>query len=385
MSLTGNLGWVRIAMAGGSGFVGRALAAELIAAGHEVVAFSRHARELPGGESCAVDVADEAELTAALAGCDAAYYLVHSLGVGDFRARDRDLAEGFGRAAATAGVGRIVYLGGLGDDPQSEHLASRQEVGGALASTGVPVVELRAAVVLGAGSVSFEMLRYLTERLPFMICPRWVHTAIQPIALSDVIRYLVAALDVEPGMYEIGGADVTTYRDMITAYADVRGLRQRLIVDVPLLTPRLSSYWFDLVTPVDRHVSHALIESLVTEVVVGDRARTDSVFGIEPMGLVDALAATLNEQAARARLRCPQFGEWSPRRRLCGPRRASQFRPTSRRASTTTLTASATATSGTASRLPGGRVRCSVDSLARCGSWGSHGRSVRAKPSTGGR
>ncbi len=190
-----------------------------------------------------------------------------------------------------------MYLGGLGDDPQSEHLASRQEVGGALASTGVALVELRAAVVLGVGSVSFEMLRYLTERLPFMICPRWVHTAIQPIASSDVIRYLVAALDVEPGMYEIGGADVTTYRDMIAAYADVRGLRQRLIIDVPLLTPRLSSYWLDLVTPVDRHVSHALIESLVTEVIVGDRARTDSVFGIEPMGLVDALAAALNEQA----------------------------------------------------------------------------------------
>ena len=254
--------------------------------------------------------------------------------------------------------------------------------GGALASTGVPVVELRAAVVLGAGSVSFEMLRYLTERLPFMICPRWVHTAIQPIALSDVIRYLVAALDVEPGMYEIGGADVTTYRDMIAAYADVRGLRHRLVIDVPLLTPRLSSYWLDLVTPVDRHVA-TLIESLVTEVVVGDRARTDSVFGIEPMGLVDALAATLNEQAPRSTATSSvrsglHDGVYAVRVGIPVPADVAA-------GSTMTLTASATATSGTASRLPGGRVRCSVDSLARCGSWGSHGRSVRAKRSTGGR
>jgi uncharacterized protein YbjT (DUF2867 family) len=148
---------------------------------------------------------------------------------------------------------------------------SRQEVGTALASGDVPVVELRAAVVLGAGSISFEMLRYLTERLPFMVCPRWVRTAIQPIASADMIRYLIGAIDVEPGVYEVGGADVTSYREMIAAYATARGLRRRRIVDVPYLTPRLSSYWLDLVTPVDRRVSHALIESLVTEVVVEDQ------------------------------------------------------------------------------------------------------------------
>ena len=244
-------------------------------------------------------MADSASTQEALDGCEVAFYLVHSLSTEDFRARDRQLAEGFGRAAAAAGVRRIVYLGGLGHDPESEHLASRQEVGTALASGHVPVVELRAAVVLGAGSISFEMLRYLTERLPFMVCPRWVRTAIQPIASADIIRYLIAAIDATPGVYEVGGADVTSYREMISAYALARGLRRRRIVDVPYLTPRLSSYWLDLVTPVDRRVSHALIESLVTEVVVEDQARTDAAFGIEPMGLADALVAALDDQAHR--------------------------------------------------------------------------------------
>jgi uncharacterized protein YbjT (DUF2867 family) len=293
----GHRGAVRVAVAGASGFVGRSLSAGLMAEGHDVVALARRRPDLPGIEGHAVDIEDEASLESVLAGCAAGYYLVHSLGAGDFRARDRQLAEGFGRAAAAAGVGRIIYLGGLGHDPESEHLASRQEVGTALACGGVPVVELRAAVVLGAGSISFEMLRYLTERLPFMVCPRWVRTAIQPIALADVVRYLVRALDVEPGIYDVGGADVTTYRDMIAAYAKVRALRRRPIIDVPYLTPRLSSYWLDLVTPVDRRVSHALIESLVTEVVVGDPRRTDAAFGIRPVGLAEALSAALDDQA----------------------------------------------------------------------------------------
>jgi uncharacterized protein YbjT (DUF2867 family) len=288
---------VRVAVAGASGFVGRSLSAGLVAEGHDVVALARRRPDLPGTEGHAVDIEEKAALERSLAGCAAAYYLVHSLGAGDFRARDRQLAEAFGRAAAAARVGRIIYLGGLGHDPESEHLASRQEVGTALACGGVPVVELRAAVVLGAGSISFEMLRYLTERLPFMVCPRWVRTAIQPIALADVVRYLLGALDVEPGIYDVGGADVTTYREMIAAYAKERGLRRRPIVDVPYLTPRLSSYWLDLVTPVDRRVSHALIESLVTEVVVGDSARTDAAFGIRPVGLAEALSAALDDQA----------------------------------------------------------------------------------------
>jgi uncharacterized protein YbjT (DUF2867 family) len=288
---------VRIAVVGATGFVGRNLSVALVEAGHDVIALSRRAPNIAGAEGRSIDVADEMALRGALAGCETAFYLVHSMSGENFRGRDHQLAMAFGRAAAVAGLRRIVYLGGLGHDPESEHLVSRHEVGTALASGDVPVVELRAAVVLGAGSISFEMLRYLTERLPFMVCPRWVRTAIQPIALADMIRYLIGAIDVEPGVYEVGGADITSYREMITAYATARGLRRRRIVDVPYLTPRLSSYWLDLVTPVDRHVSHTLIESLVTEVIVEDQKRTDSAFGIRPMGLAAALSAALDDQA----------------------------------------------------------------------------------------
>ena len=288
---------MRVAVVGANGFVGRKLTVALVDADYDVIALSRRVPEIAGATGRAVDVADEAAVKVALRGCEVAFYLVHSLSDEDFRARDRQLAESFGRAAAAAGLQRIVYLGGLGHDPESEHLASRQEVGSALAIAEVPVVELRAAVVLGAGSISFEMLRYLTERLPFMVCPRWVRTAIQPIASADMIRYLIGAIDVAPGVYEVGGADVTSYREMIAAYAAARGLRRRRIIDVPYLTPRLSSYWLDLVTPVDRRVSHALIESLVTEVVVEDHERTDAAFNIKPMGLLAALSAALDDQA----------------------------------------------------------------------------------------
>ena len=291
-----------IAIAGASGFVGRALTGRLLDSGHEVVALGRSMRSDSTStdarsRAIAVDVGDEAATTNALAGVEVAYYLVHSMAAGGgFRQVDLRLATTFGRAAALAGVGRIIYVGALGDAPSSAHLASRHEVGAALGAGGVAVVELRAAVVFGSGSISFEMLRYLTERLPAMVCPRWVHTRIQPVALLDLLAYLEQSLHVAPGIYEIGGADVTTYRDMIAAYAAVRGLRPRRIIDIPWLTPHLSSYWVDLVTPVDRSVSHALIESLVTEVVVVDPEPTRKAFSVEPMGLQRALTIALDDQ-----------------------------------------------------------------------------------------
>jgi len=213
-----------------------------------------------------------------------------------FRDLDLRLATAFGRAASQAGVSRIIYVGALGDAPSSDHLSSRHEVGAALRSFGVDVVELRAAVVFGEGSISFEMLRYLTERLPAMVCPRWVRTRIQPIALTDLLDYLEQSLLVAPDIYEIGGADVTTYREMISEYARARGLHPRFVVDIPWLTPHLSSYWVDLVTPVDRSVSHALIDSLVTEVVVVHGERTHEAFSVTPMGVERALETALNQQ-----------------------------------------------------------------------------------------
>lgn len=292
---------MRIAVAGARGYVGSRLVPALVAAGHDVLALGRTAQGLPAGDGVtpvAVDVGDTDALAGALGGCGAAYYLVHSMAGGaDFAARDRDLARSFGKAAAAAGVERVVYLGGLGAGELSEHLASRHEVGALLAEH-VPVVELRAAVVLGAGSISYEMLRYLTERLPVMVCPRWIHTRIQPIAERDLLAHLLRALDddVPPGTYEVGGTDVTTYREMIDAYATVRGLRRRRIIDVPVLTPSLSAHWVDAVTPVDRATSHSLIESLGTEVVVTDGARTRATFGLDVMATADALRCALDDQ-----------------------------------------------------------------------------------------
>lgn len=295
---------MRIAVAGASGYVGTKLVPRLAAAGHEVVALARSVdsiRRADRVEARAVDIGDGAALAGALDGVDAAVYLVHSMAGGaDFAERDRDLARTFAEAAAAAGVGRIVYLGGLGGGELSDHMASRHEVGQALAAGPVPVVELRAAVILGSGSISFEMLRYLTERLPAMVCPRWIRTRIQPIAEVDLLAHLERALDeaVPPGVYEVGGPDVTTYREMIAAYARVRGLRPRRIIDVPLLTPGLSARWVDVVTPVDRQVSHTLIESLGTEVVVTDGDLAQAAFGIGCLGVDAALERALADQRA---------------------------------------------------------------------------------------
>jgi uncharacterized protein YbjT (DUF2867 family) len=291
----------RVAIVGASGYVGGRLAPHLAEAGHQVVACGRRRSALPAGERIEArefDVGDEDAVRDVLADCDAAFYLVHSMAGGaNFATRDHELAATFGRAAARAGLEKIVYLGGLGEGDLSPHLSSRQDVGHALAEGGVPVVELRAAVVLGSGSISFEMLRYLTERLPVMICPRWIHTKVQPIAEADLLAYLAESLDVPAGVYEIGGPDVTTYREMIQTYARTRGLRRRGILDVPLLTPGLSARWVDLVTPVDRTVSHALIESLTSEVIVRHPEATAAAFSVQPRSVDAALADALRIQA----------------------------------------------------------------------------------------
>ncbi len=289
-------------MVGANGFVGQQLIPHLVATGVSVNALVRDpatAAEQRHVDIHAVDVSDTQAVAAALSGCSTAYYLVHAMAGGPgFAERDRDLATSFADAAASAKVGRIVYLGGLGHGDLSEHLASRQEVGRLLGRSGVPVVELRAAVVLGAGSISFEMIRYLTERLPMMVCPRWVNTRVQPIAVRDLLEYLRQSMGVEPGVYEIGCPDVTTYREMMDAYARVRGLRPRLIVKVPVLSPSLSAHWVDLVTPVDQTVSHSLIESLTNEVTVRTGAQTDEAFDVVPLPSEAAIAAALDEQAA---------------------------------------------------------------------------------------
>ena len=271
----------RILLTGATGYIGGRLAPLLVEAGHSVRCLVRDVARLRDRSWAAqveivqADLFAPATLPSALRGVTTAYYLVHAMAAGpDFRERDLQAARAFGRAAAKAGVARIVYLGGLGDPGTglSEHLRSRHEVGGALAASGVPVTEFRAAVVVGAGSLGFEMIRYLTERLPVMVCPRWVYTRVQPIAVDDALAYLVGALALPPGsggVIEIGGADVCTYGSMMTGYAAVRGLRRHLVA-VPVLTPVLSSYWVHLVTPIPNDIARPLIEGLRSEVVVHD-------------------------------------------------------------------------------------------------------------------
>jgi uncharacterized protein YbjT (DUF2867 family) len=291
-----------VAVAGASGYVGRLLCRRLTDAGYRVIALARKAESLasaPGVERVSVDVADTAACAEALAGAEVAYYLVHAMAGGSgFAERDRATAQAFAVAACQSGVRRIVYLGGLGEGLLSTHLGSRHEVGDILRGSGVEVVELRAAVVLGAGSISYEMLRSLTERLPVMVCPRWVRTQMQPLAEADLLAYLERAMSVPAGVYELGTADVTTYRDLMHTYAAVRGLARRRIVTVPVLSPRLSSFWVDAVSPVDKKVSHALIESLVAEVVVRDPERTATAFGFRPMTVRDAVRAAMDGEAA---------------------------------------------------------------------------------------
>jgi uncharacterized protein YbjT (DUF2867 family) len=247
-------------------------------------------------EVVAGDALDPQAVRRALHGVDVAYYLIHAMGASDdFAERDRMAATTFAQGAREEGVRRIVYLGGLGEgDGLSSHLASRQEVGRLLASTGVPTIEFRASIVIGSGSLSFELVRSLTERLPVMITPRWVNTRAQPIAIEDLIEYLVAALETPADgsvVLEIGGADAATYGELMREYAHQRGLR-RVLIRVPVLTPRLSSLWLGLVTPVNARIGRKLVESLPHETVVRDPSALER-FAIRPRGYRDAIARAL--------------------------------------------------------------------------------------------
>jgi len=244
------------------------------------------------------DVLDASSLDQAMPGVHTAYYLVHLMsGSLDFEKEDRQAAEHFAGAAKKAGVKRIIYLGGLGDDADprlSPHLRSRHEVGAVLRDSGVEVIEFRASMVVGAGSLSFQLMKSLTDRLPVMLCPRWLTTATQPIAVDDVLAYLLAAKDLPPGeirIFEIGGTDVVSYGDLIREYARQMGLR-RWLISVPVLTPYLSSLWLALVTPASFEVGRHLIEGLKNPTVVRDHSASN-VFSIRPMGIREAIARAL--------------------------------------------------------------------------------------------
>ncbi len=293
---------------GATGYVGGRLVPELLAAGFSVRCLTRGAGRLDGHpwrrevEVAVGDVGDTEAVAAAMDGVSAAYYLVHSLGNSEFEDVDRDHAETFAAAAKRAGVSRLVYLGGLtpSDERLSAHLRSRAEVGQILLDSGVPTVALRAAVVIGSGSVSFEMLRHLTERLPVMVTPKWVKSRIQPIAIRDVLRYLVGAATLPPGVnrtFDIGGPDVLTYAEMMQRYARVADLPKRVIVPVPRMSPWLSAHWVGVVTPVPNRLARPLVESLRNEVVCSEHDIKEYLPD-PPDGLLDfdrAVALALNK------------------------------------------------------------------------------------------
>ncbi|MFJ6688677.1 SDR family oxidoreductase [Streptomyces sp. NPDC091294] len=301
---------LRCLVTGATGYIGGRLVPELLDAGHRVRCLARSPQRLrdhPWAEEVEVvrgDVTDAGSVAGAMADVDVAYYLVHALGTGDdFEATDRRAARTFAERAAAAGVRRIVYLGGLTPSgvPEGElspHLRSRAEVGRILLASGVPTTVLRAAVVIGSGSASFEMLRYLTERLPVMVTPSWVHTRVQPVAVRDVLRALVGSATMPPEVsrtFDVGGPDILSYRDMMVRYARVAELPRRLILPVPMLTPGLSSHWVGLVTPVPAAIARPLTESLRHEVVCGEN---DIVRYVppppgSPLGFDDALRLAL--------------------------------------------------------------------------------------------
>lgn len=295
---------MHVLILGATGYVGGRLVPRLLEAGHTVRCMVRDPRKAAGKpwadrvDIVAGDVLRPETLDPAFAGIDIIYYLIHSMatGEGEFESLDRRAAQAVAAQAETSGVKRIVYLGGLGrrDEAQSPHLRSRHEVGDMLRTGTVPVTEFRAAVIVGSGSLSFELIHHLVNRLPLMICPRWVYTRTQPIAIADILRYLVSCLN-RPGTagksIDLGGPEVLTYRDMMLTVARVLGLK-RLLIQVPVLTPRLSSYWVNLVTPIQTQVARALIESLRHETVCeNDLAATH--FDIEPMDFESSVRRAL--------------------------------------------------------------------------------------------
>ncbi len=272
---------MRCVVFGATGYLGARLVPQLLSAGHDVRVMARTPAKLDDvpwrGDVDVVqgDVTDKEQVRRALDGQQVLYYLVHSMLGANFVDVDARAASIVADAAANAGLSRIVYVGGIIPDQQelSEHLASRQEVGRLLHESGVPTVELRAAVIIGAGSASFEMLRYLTERLPLMVTPKWLRTRVQPIAVRDVLYYLTNAAELPPDVsraFDIGGPDIFTYTEMSRRYAVIAGLRKRVAIPVPVLTPRLSSHWVNLITPLPRSLASSLMDSLENDVVCGE-------------------------------------------------------------------------------------------------------------------
>ena len=289
-----------VLVTGATGFIGKRLVPALVDRGLKVRAMTRRPESYDGpGQAVGGDVEDRASLSDALEGADVAVYLVHSLDDPDFERKDAEAARTFGRAAAAAGVQQIVYMGGLGSDDEklSPHLRSRREVEGLLGEAGVPVTVLRAAIVVGAGGISWELTRQLVKNLPAMVVPKWVATRTQPIALDDVVRYLAGVIgrpEAYDGVFEIGGPAERTSLEMPQIAAEISAGHRVPIVRVPVLTPRLSSYWLALVTDVDVTTGRNLIDSMGTEVVVTDHSIRDLVPG-EPLSYEEAVRRALDE------------------------------------------------------------------------------------------